>query len=255
MLVLFLFVFWFGLIIGSFANVLIYRLPLGIGLFLPRSFCPGCKKTIPWYENIPILSFLFLGGKCSSCAHKIPFQYPLVELLVAIFAVLLFPKFPDNNNLVTFILQFSVVVVFLAMFLIDLRFKIIPNQLNAYLGVLFLAYAVVFLPLNGWLLGAIIGFGFPALITWLFYLVRGQVGLGGGDIKLFGVLGIYLGPLGIIYNIFLSCALGSLIGGFLVVTKRLDKKNPIPFGPFIIIVASFQILFPDYFSRFIALLN
>jgi leader peptidase (prepilin peptidase)/N-methyltransferase len=253
--ILFIFVFTFGLIVGSFANVLIYRLPLGISLFLPRSFCPGCNKTVVWYENIPLLSFLFLRGKCSKCSVKIPFQYPLVELSIGIIALLLFPSQLDPQNLIQFIINFSVAVVFLSMFIIDLRFKIIPNQLNAYLGILFLAYAIIFLPLNKWLVGGLIGFGFPALITWIFYLLRGEIGLGGGDIKLFGVLGIYLGPMGIIHNIFLSCFLGSIVGGSLILTKKLDRKNPIPFGPFIIAVASFQILFPNDFARLISLLN
>jgi leader peptidase (prepilin peptidase)/N-methyltransferase len=254
-LILLTFVFVFGLIIGSFANVLIYRLPLGISMLISRSFCPGCKKTIYWYENIPIFSFLFLRGKCSSCSTKIPYQYPIIELSVAILALVLFPSRFDYDSMIRFVMNLSVAVVFLSMFIIDLRYKIIPNQLNLYLGILFLAYAVIFLPLNYWLVGALIGFGFPALITWLFYLLRGEIGLGGGDIKLFGVLGIYLGPMGIIHNIFLSCLLGSLVGLILILTKRLDRKNPIPFGPFIIIIASFQIFFPHDFAKLISLIN
>lgn len=254
-LILFTFVFVFGLIIGSFANVLIYRLPLGISMLISRSFCPGCKKTIYWYENIPIFSFLFLRGKCSSCSTKIPYQYPIVELAVAILAVVLFPSRLDYDSMIRFVMNLSVAVVFLSMFIIDLRYKIIPNQLNLYLGILFLAYAIIFLPLNYWLVGALIGLGFPALITWLFYLLRGEIGLGGGDIKLFGVLGIYLGPMGIIHNIFLSCLLGSLVGVLLILTKRLNRKNPIPFGPFIIIIASIQIFFPHDFAKLISLIN
>lgn len=249
------FIFIFGLIIGSFTNVLIYRLPLGVGLFLPRSFCPGCKKTVYWYENIPVLSFLFLRGKCSSCATRIPYQYPMIELAVGILAIILFPNRIESEAIIRFIVNFSVAVVFLSMFIIDLRYKIIPNQLNAYLGILFLAYAIVFIPLNQWLVGGLMGFGFPALITWVFYLLRGEIGLGGGDIKLFGILGIYLGPMGIIHNIFLSCFLGSLVGGLLILTKKLDRKNPIAFGPFIIIVASFQIFFPHDFGKLISILN
>lgn len=254
-LTLIIFVFIFGLIIGSFTNVLIYRLPMGISMLIPRSFCPGCKKTIYWYENIPIVSFLFLRGKCSSCSTKIPIQYPIIELAVAFLALILFPSQLDYNSMIRFVMNFSVAVVFLSMFIIDLRYKIIPNQLNLYLGILFLAYAIIFFPLTHWLIGALIGFGFPALITWLFYLLRGEIGLGGGDIKLFGVLGIFLGPMGIIHNIFLSCFLGSLVGGVLILTKKLDRKNPIPFGPFIIIIASFQILFPHDFAKLISLLN
>jgi len=141
------------------------------------------------------------------------------------------------------------------MFLIDLRFKIIPNGLNLYLAILYLVYAVIYLPLNHWLIGGLLGIGFPLIITWIFYLIKGEVGLGGGDIKLFGVLGLYLGPVGLIYNIFFSCFLGSIVGLSLMAMKKMDRKNPIPFGPFIILIASWQMFFPDSFKMVLSYLR
>jgi leader peptidase (prepilin peptidase)/N-methyltransferase len=97
-----------------------------------------------------------------------------------------------------------------------------------------------------WLLGGAFGFAVPLFVTWLFYKLRGQVGLGGGDIKLFGILGLFLGPVGISFNIFFSCFIGAIIGLFMIATKKITKENPLPFGPSILMVASFQIFFPKY---------
>ena len=249
---MYLFIFLFGTMIGSFINVLVYRLPRGINIFLPRSFCPGCNKTVVWYENIPLISYLFLRGKCSKCSFKIPLRYPFIELILGIVAIFLFPSNLNSESLLHFVMMFSTACVFTAMFFIDLKFKIIPNGLNIYLAILYLVYGVIHLPLNHWLFGGLLGVGFPLAITWIFYLIRGEVGLGGGDIKLFGVLGMYLGPIGLIYNIFLSCFLGSVVGLSLMAMKKMDRKNPLPFGPFIILVASVQMFFPESFKTFLS---
>jgi leader peptidase (prepilin peptidase)/N-methyltransferase len=104
-------------------------------------------------------------------------------------------------------------------------------------------------PYTYWLSGAMVGFLFPLAVTYGFFLIKGQVGLGGGDIKLYGVLGLYLGPVGIIQNIFLSCFLGALIGGILIIFRVVDRKTPIPFGPFIVSIAALQFFIPDYFDQ------
>tara|TARA_Y100000385_G_C12606192_1_gene430945 strand:- start:190 stop:516 length:327 start_codon:yes stop_codon:yes gene_type:complete len=99
-----------------------------------------------------------------------------------------------------------------------------------------------------WLMGGAIGFLGPLIVTWVFYKLRGQIGLGGGDIKLFGILGLLLGPVGIMHNIFMSCFVGAIIGILLIATKRMNKDTALAFGPYIIVVASFQIYFPNYFK-------
>lgn len=104
------------------------------------------------------------------------------------------------------------------------------------------------------LLGVLIGGGLPYLVTWLFYKLRGKIGLGGGDIKLWAVLGLYLGPIGIVHNIWVSCSLGAIIGVMLIFFKVIERDQPVPFGPFILVVASAQIFFDEFFHRFLSFL-
>ena len=127
-----------------------------------------------------------------------------------------------------------------------------PDSINIYLALLFLLISWFSHSWTYWLIGGAIGLGFPLLVSWVFYLLKGQVGLGGGDIKLYGALGFYLGPVGIMQNIFLSCFLGALVGIILIATKFIKKENPIPFGPFIIIVASLQIFGESWFKHLIS---
>lgn len=238
--------------IGSFLNALIYRLPREINIAIPRSSCPHCKKIICWYENIPILSYLFLRGKCSSCGKGISIRYPVIELLVGCVAVMKMPTYFSSMDLMYFFFFFSTFCAFFVHFLIDLEHKILPDSINLYLLFTFLLFSLLN---NGWqfaLLGGAVGFGTTYLVTWGFYLLRGKVGLGGGDIKLFGVLGVYLGPLSIIHNIFLSCFLGALVGGSLMLLKKVKRETQIPFGPFIISVGVFQIFFPELYGSFIS---
>lgn len=242
----------FGLLIGSFLNALIYRLPLGKNIAYPGSGCPHCGHLIRWYENIPLLSFLFLKGKCSNCSQKISWQYPFVEFISMLVAYLLSPTDLNPESLLTFFFLFTVYCSFMVHFVVDLRHQLLPDPINIYLGLLFLIVSVISFNWLHWAIGFAVGLGFPLLVSWIFYQLKGEVGLGGGDIKLFGVLGLYLGPIGIIQNIFLSCFLGALIGLALIAIRLIKKENPIPFGPFILIVASFQIFLPTAFSRLIS---
>ncbi len=240
--------FFFGAIVGSFLNVVIYRLPLKKDLAKSRSACPKCGTQLRWYHNIPIISFLFLGGRCVFCKTRISFRYPFVEILTGLLALWLAPHSLNPEQLMFFFLHFGIGAIFICHFFIDLDHHLLLDSLNIYLLVLVFTFVVLTFHWQFWLTGAAIGFLGPLLVTWLFYKLRGQVGLGGGDIKLFGILGLYLGPMGIVYNIFFSCLAGSLIGIILILTKRLDRSRPMPFGPFIILVASFQIFFPHLFS-------
>ena len=210
--------------------------------------CPVCHKTIAWYENIPVLSFLFLKGRCSNCQTKISIQYPLIELLCGIVAFLIAPKTAEPMDLFSFLFYFSVFSSFLVHFIVDLKHQILPDLINIYLAILFLLTSFFTKNYLHWLLGGLIGFGFPYLISFIFYKIKGQIGLGGGDIKLWGALGLYLGPIGIIHNIFLSCMIGAVLGGVLMILKKINRENPIPFGPFIIFVAFIQIFFDSWFQ-------
>lgn len=239
----------FGLLVGSFLNALIYRLPRNINIALPRSSCTNCKKLILWYENIPVFSYLFLRGKCSGCGTKISLEYPAVEIITAIFAFTIAPSDYSTSSLLNFFFFFGVFCAFLVHLIVDLKHQILPDSINLYLALLFLLISVFTNSWMFWLSGAAIGLGFPLLVSWIFYQLKGQVGLGGGDIKLFGALGIYLGPIGIMQNIFLSCFLGALVGIVLMATKIIKRENPIPFGPFIIVVAGLQIFGESWFKH------
>lgn len=223
-------------------------MPKGENFVSERSHCPNCGKLIYWYENIPVASYLFLIGRCSGCRNKISIQYPLVELFTGIVCMFLAPNFITINKLTSFAFFFSVFCAFIVHFVIDVKHKILPDGINIYLAILFLASSALNRPYEFWLIGGLIGFLFPLAITYIFYLLKNQVGLGGGDIKLYGALGLYLGPMGVLHNIFMSCMLGSLISIPLLAFKVIDRKTPVPFGPFIIIAAIIQIYFPEIYQ-------
>ncbi len=239
------FAFIFGTLIGSFLNVVILRLPAGRDFVRARSACPRCHTQLRWFHNIPIISFLFLRGRCFSCKGKISWRYPLIELLTGLISIWLFPHDLSIESLSNFLFYFSIASVFICHFMIDLDHQLLLDSLNIYLLIIFLAQALQRTSWNFWFIGGCIGFGVPLLVTWIFYKLRGQVGLGGGDIKLFGVLGIFLGPLGIVFNIFLSCLLGAFLGLGLIFAKKLSRDKPMAFGPSILLVAGFQIFFPE----------
>jgi len=242
----------FGLLVGSFLNALIYRLPRNINIALPRSSCTNCNKVITWYENIPVISYIFLRGRCSGCKSKISLEYPAVEILSAVAAFLIAPSSFNGPDLLNFFFFFSIYCCFLVHFIVDLKHQILPDSINIYLAALFLIISYFTQPWTHWFIGGAIGLGFPLIVSWVFYQLKGQVGLGGGDIKLYGALGLYLGPIGIMQNIFLSCFLGALIGLFLIFTKLIKKDNPIPFGPFIIVVGALQIFGESWFKHLIS---
>lgn len=247
-----LFIFLIGLTIGSFLNVLIVRLPKEEDTLWERSRCPSCQTLIKWYQNIPLVSFMALRGRCASCRVRISFIYPTVELISGMSALWLIGSPSSVQDLFRSVLLFSVFSVFLCHFIIDVRHKILPDGLNLYLAILFLLNGIFLMDWKFSLIGGAIGFALPWLIAQIFYMLKGVAGLGGGDIKLYGALGLYLGPIVVVQNIFLSSLIGSIFGGILILTRLLDKKDPIPFGPFIIIVAALQIFFPSQYRMILS---
>lgn len=248
-LVISTFTFVLGSLVGSFLNVVIYRMPREQSVVKPRSKCPNCGKLVYWYENIPILSWLFLKGRCSSCQSKISIRYPLIELLMGVLAFILAPSDLTTDEIVKFIFYFSIISVFVAHFFIDIEHHLLLDKLNIYLLLIILPYTITYYPISHWLLGGVIGFFGPYIVGELYFKLRGIDGLGGGDIKLFGVLGVIFGPAGVMLNIFLSCALGALVGIILIALKRLDSETPFAFGPFILIVAAVQLFFPEFVNQ------
>lgn len=243
-----LYIFVFGLLIGSFLNVVILRLPAKKDIVRARSACPACGAQLKWYHNIPLLSFIFLKGKCGFCGTRISWRYPLIELLTGLIAYWLSPNEYSPAGVAEFLFYFSVACIFICHLMIDLDHHLLLDSLNLYLLAILLSYSLFHFYWEYWLFGGLIGFGAPLLVTWLFYKIRGQIGLGGGDIKLYGILGIFLGPVGIMFNIFLSCFVGAILGLSLIAMKKMTKDRPMAFGPSILFVAAFQIFFPEYAS-------
>lgn len=246
----YLFLFLFGACLGSFLNALVYRIPRKIDFIFKRSACPQCNKKIYFYENIPIFSWMILKGKCSSCAYKIPFRYLFIEFFMGFSLMALF----FQMNIFDFFFYTTVLSFFVLIFFIDLEFQIIPNMINLCL---FILLAITSYYKNGFefvLKGSLLGLLAPLCVTYIYYKFRGVIGLGGGDIKLWGALGAYLGWMGFLHNLYLSCFLGSLIMGTAYIVFKIPKDRPFSFGPFIVAVAIFQIFFDSHYRSFISIL-
>ncbi|PJB53244.1 MAG: hypothetical protein CO099_08205 [Bdellovibrio sp. CG_4_9_14_3_um_filter_39_7] len=246
---LYSFIFFLGTLFGSFFNVVIYRLPLGMSVVKPRSSCTVCGRTIPWYENIPLISYLILRGKCSHCGAKFSIRYFLIEFMVGIVFVLISLNVHPFLEPLKWIMLATIASIFICHFFIDLEHHLLLDSLNVVLLIAALINIYISGDYSYRLLGGAIGFFGPFLISLAFLKLRGKVGLGGGDVKLFGVLGLILGPFGVLMNLFLSSFVGSILTLILMMTKGIDKKNPFAFGPYILLVASFQIFAPELFAK------
>ncbi len=240
-------VFVYGALMGSFMNVLILRIPQNIDWVFVPSHCQTCKKNLKAWMNIPIISSLVLKFKCWYCKEKISYQYIIIECIVALKTVWVFYFFNtsnniDKNSIVNFLLYDAILNIFITHFVIDLRHKILPDILNIFLTllVIFKIYWEELNILNS-IVGMIVGFGGTFLITYLFYLIKGKIGLGGGDIKLFGIVGLALGLQGLILNLLLSSVMGLLISLVLMAMGKLKPNDPFPFGPCILAVFAYQL--------------
>jgi len=238
---LILFVFVFGLVLGSFLNVVISRLPAGGSIVSPRSRCPACGTPIRWYDNIPVLSFLLLRGRCRRCAVRIPWRYPLVELLMGGLSVALYAKF----HLLLGALYLPFVAALLAVAFIDLDHRIIPDRISLP-GILFGLAASFVTPLVSWqeaALGALFGGGGLWLVAWGYAALRGHEGMGGGDIKLLAMIGAWLGWPCLPFVVFAGSALGLVGGVGAMIQQRRGGKTVIPFGPFLVMGAYLYLFF------------
>lgn len=238
-----LFIFIAGLVVGSFLNAVIYRVYKNISL-LGRSFCPKCKKKISWFDNLPIISFLFLKGKCRYCRKKISWQYPLVELIMGILAVSSFiltisftEKFTDIKIWLSFLGNFSVLAVFLIIFVYDFKYYIIPDKVLFPGIALYLCFFLLTKPPLNALISAIYGMAVYVLILGLVFVLTKGKGMGFGDVKLGVLLGMFLKfPLSF-YGLVLSFWIGGTVSLFLLFTSKKKLKDKIPFAPFLIISA------------------
>lgn len=238
------FIFVLGMIIGSFLNVVIYRLPLEKSVIFPRSHCPGCHAPIAWNENIPLVSYLWLRGKCSRCENKISLRYPFVEVLTGL---LFWWSWRDMGFDVAQFRIWFFISVCIAVFFIDLDHRIIPNELS--LGAWAVGLATAFFDFrNEWMqlwMASFAGFGLFFGFAYLYEKFTGRVGLGGGDIKFMGAVGVFLGLGGVWSTLLLSSIIGSIIGigyGYFTQQKGLLKVS-IPYGPFLVVGAMVELFF------------
>ena len=242
----YLLIFVTGVCFGSFLNVCIYRLPIGKSIVLPRSFCPICKTPIKWFDNIPLISFIILKGKCRSCSLRIPIKYPLVELAVGLGGILFFKIFGVSPEFFVYWLFF---VLLLSASIIDIEKQIIPDSISlGGLGIGLLA--VSFLKINGsdTILNAFLWSAFGGAFGFLLMLslaIMGQVifkkeALGGGDIKLMAMIGVFLGWQSVILTFFIAPFFGTFIGLYL---KIKDQRDIVPYGPYLALGAIISLIF------------
>ena len=218
----------FGMLIGSFLNVVIYRVPRGENIAFPPSHCPQCGHKIKAWENIPVVSYLFLAGKCSECKNKISIIYPFVESLTGLLFALAYYKFsfsPQGYIAAIFI------TLLICIFFIDLEHYIIPDSILVALLILSVVKMIIIKEPDFW--NGIISTGITFLFFYLIFILSKEK-FGGGDVKFFTLLALFFGwPLINLLIVFASVS-GILVGGILILAGLITKKDPIPFGPFIV---------------------
>ncbi len=247
----------FGLLVGSFLNVVILRLPKRLewewkrdardvleqpevydppppGIVVERSHCPHCKHQLSWYENIPVFSWLALRGKCRNCKAPISFQYPLVELLTMLLFVAAVWRFGFGWQ------GFGAIVFtgfLISMSGIDLRTQLLPDSLTLPLMWLGLIAAAdnLYMPVKPALLGAVAGYASLWSVWWVFKQLTGKEGMGHGDFKLLAAIGAWTGLKGVLPTILVSSIIGAIIGSIWLAAKGRDRSVPIPFGPYLAI--------------------
>ncbi len=221
----------FGLIVGSFLNVCIFRLPRGTSVVWPASACGSCHRELRWFENIPLVSWIVLGAKCARCKAPISVQYPLVEAVTAILFVLVTATTPLGVVLVARLIFVAALVV---LFAIDLEHHLLPNVITLPGIVVGLLFSFVGTP--GWqasLLGVLLGGGVLYAIAAGYYAVRKEEGMGMGDVKMLAMVGAFLGWQAVLLTLVLASLSGAVIGLALIVGQRGSMKYALPFGTFL----------------------
>lgn len=232
----------FGLVWGSFLNVVIYRLPRGLSLIRPPSSCPHCGKQIKFYENIPILSYLALRGKCGNCKANISPAYPLVEALTPFCFLLVYIQYSLSPHFFVSCLFASALIV---LGFIDYHHQILPDEITLSGLVLALLYTFFRddLSLTQALLGAGVGAGFLLLVYGVYYLLRKKEGLGLGDVTMMLMVGAFLGWKQTLLTLILASIGGAIVGIFFIIFKKKDLQHALPFGTFLAPAAFVALLY------------
>ena len=240
--------------VGSFLNVCIFRLPQGESIIMPGSHCPHCNNPIKFYDNIPLISYLLLRGKCRNCKASISFQYPLIEGITALFSCWVSIKFGPS---LSYLFYFSFVAALIVITFIDLYHQIIPDVISlpgiglGLLGSLIIPHISFFNSLIGMILGGGSLFLVATLYQWFFK----REGMGGGDVKLLAMIGAFLGWKAVILTILLSSLIGSVTGIAIMAFKGKDFKYAIPFGPFLSLGAVLSLFYGENLINWYFYLN
>ena len=227
----------FGLIVGSFLNVCIYRLPLRLSIVWPGSRCTSCGRALRWYENIPVLSYLALGARCRTCGARISIVYPVVELFTTIIFLAMFTRFGLQPLLAVRLVFGCAMIVLL---FIDLRHRILPNAITLPGIIVGITAGFLFPPPPGWvdsLIGAAAGAGVLFAIGEVYLRVRHEEGLGMGDVKMLGMIGAFLGWKLMLLTLVLASFSGTIVGVFVMMAKKESLKYALPFGTFLAVGA------------------
>ncbi|MBI5561246.1 MAG: prepilin peptidase [Deltaproteobacteria bacterium] len=236
--------FLFGAVVGSFLNVCIYRIPAGLSVIRPGSRCGCCGSAVAFYDNIPILSYIILRGRCRACGVGFSAQYPIVEALAGLLAAALFYVFGLSVELFVYSAFAAALIVIT---FIDLERRIIPDVISLP-GIPIGFAASFFLASPGVVdsaIGILFGGGLLLGIAMGYYLLTKKEGMGGGDVKLLAMIGAFLGWKGVIVTILLGSGSGAVIGGALMLVAGKKSKYAVPFGPFLSIGALVHLFFGD----------
>jgi len=239
-----LIVFIFGLCIGSFLNVCIYRLPLNQSIIKPSSFCPKCNTPLKWYHNIPVLSYFILRGKCAYCGERISIRYLAVEIITGALLLINYRIFSLSFDFFYYSLFVCLLIIVI---FVDLKHMIIPDEIS--IGGVIAGFLMSFFSSNitfkESLIGILVGGGILYAIIWIYYIFTKKEGMGGGDVKLLAMIGAFLGYRSIFFVIFSASIIGTIIAVPFMILKGKGRDFAIPFGPFLSIGALIYLYFGD----------
>lgn len=235
-----LFFFMLGGAMGSFLNVVIYRLPLGKSLIRPPSHCPECEKNIRWYDNIPIISYIILKGECRDCTASIPIRYLVVESIIAFVYLYSYIRFGISLELLTFL---TFVTLLIPIFFIDLKDLLIPDSLSISGIVIGLILSIFRGRLIISVVGAVVGAIYILIVIYLGKAIYKKDVMGFGDVKLSAMIGAFVGWANFLLTILISSLLGSIYGIIQIKRGKSSMKSIIPYGPFLAIGGFVTFLF------------
>ena len=236
-------IFIFGLCIGSFMNVCIYRIPLSKSIVTPRSMCPGCNSLISACDNIPVISYILLNGKCRNCGIPISLRYPLVETISGLTALAVFMRFGISAE---GLIYFTFISALAVITFIDIDHRIIPDTISLPgipIGFLLASLVLPSMNYKTSLAGIFAGGGSLLAVAWIYNIITKKEGMGGGDIKLLAMIGAFTGWKGVLFTIFVASAVGTLAGIAVMLKTQKGMKLAVPFGPFLSIGAILYIFF------------